>query len=77
MVSGLVSLLCLYPLLHEAGLLGAALVVLIGHATSMIYLLTAAVRPGGGARAGLHDLVGRLFSVKANAFKAPPRNGAA
>lgn len=49
-VSLVVSLLCLYPLMSSAGLIGAVLVVLIGHATSMCYLLGAAVISSSRAR---------------------------
>ncbi len=41
-VSLALSLLCAYPLLSRGGLIGAALVVLVGQAGSMVYLLAAA-----------------------------------
>ncbi len=70
-----VSLLVLHPLLADFGLVGATLVVLIGHATSMTYLLAAAFGLGGGIRRVLRPLALLIGPAWGRRAAPDPRGG--
>lgn len=70
-----VSMVVLHPLLAHFGLVGATLVVLIGHATSMIYLLATALGLGGKLRRTLRPLAVLLLPLRSRRGAPRPRGG--
>ncbi len=70
-----VSLIVLHPLLAHFGLVGAALVVLIGHVTSMTYLIAASSNLGPATRRVLLAFAQGLSPARATEQQADSRGG--